>query len=131
MAFLQRDAPGEVRAVLRTRPWLRGVRVTNRTSATADDIHNGPYVSVVGDGTPTAGRATATENVRINVFSKWEPEDRDLAARIDAYLLDPSTPLGFVVRPGAQLLVIPDEQTKGYVAAVTVRAAGTKNGVNL
>lgn len=130
VAYMQRDAPQVVRELLRSRLWLSGVRVTART-ATADDINKGPYVMVVSDGTPSGGRATATENVRVAVFSKWEPEARDLAARIDAFLLDPKTHSGFSIHPGAQLLVAPDEQTKGFVAAVTVRVAGTKKGLIL
>lgn len=125
MRFIQRDAPTAVADVLAVAQFLAGVRVSLQPPPTAS-IDDGPYVQVRSDGTPHSGRATATENVAVAVFSKWLPEARSLAVHIDSYLQDPDTPLDFSVSPGASLIVAPDDDIGGFVASVTVAVAAPK-----
>lgn len=129
-SFVQRDAAEEILTFLESVPWLAGVPVTLLTDHSLS-IHNGPYIVVSSDGTSSGNRATATELIRVAVFSKWRPEARDIAARVDALLLNPKTPLGFQITQGPGLMVAKDESIKGFVAAVTVRAAAPKKGMNL
>lgn len=124
--YVQRDAPMAVRRVLRDAPFLKDIRVVAKT--TNQSVEDGPYVMVTGDGTPSGSIATASENVRINVFAEYEPDARDLARVIDGWLQDPKRRLGFRVLPGANLIVTPDDDTGGYIAAVTVIVAAPKKG---
>lgn len=126
--FIQRDAPLDVLDVLQAASFLDGVKVTTNTNH-KQSIHDGPYVIVASDGTPSGGRVTATEIVRVAVFSKWRPEARSLAAWIEAYLLDPAYVTGFAPNPGNNLFITDDPTTGGFVASVGVRLAGTKIGV--
>ena len=128
VVFIQRDAPLAVQDLLDTAPFLDGVKITSNTDHTYS-IHEGPYVLVDADGTPSAGRATATENVRVAVFSKYRPEARSLCAWIDAFLQNPAHTTGFTPAPGGNLFVAPDDVTGGFVASITVRWAAPKIGV--
>lgn len=128
VVFVQRDAPLDVLDHLQAAPFLNGVEVTSNTDHELS-IHDGPYVIVASDGTPSGGRATATEIVRVAVFSKWRPEARSLAAWIEGYILDPAYVTGFAPNPGSNLFVTKDPDTGGFVASVGVRLAGTKIGV--
>lgn len=127
--YVQTDAARVIRTALRAAPFMQGVRVVAETLAQSVDA--GVYVTVTGDGTPHGSRATSTENVRINVYAKLEPDARDYARVIDGYLHDPRLNLGVKVTPGANLLVVADPDTGGFVAAVTVLVASTKKGYNL
>ena len=126
--FIQRDAPLDVLDVLQAAPFLDGVKVTTNTNY-KQSIHDGPYVIVASDGTPSGGRVTATELVRVSVFSKWRPEARSLATWIEGYLLDPTYVTGFAPAPGNNLFVTDDPTTGGFTASVGIRLAGTKIGV--
>lgn len=92
-------------------------------------VDQGPTVTVVSDGTPSRGVATATENVRINAYSRFAPEARALASLCDSWLLDPSHVEGFSISPSAGLLCARDESTGGWVCSITVSARGTKKGM--
>lgn len=128
VVFVQRDAPLNTFDLLKSAAFLDGVRITTNTDHSFS-IHDGPYVVVESDGTPSGGRATATEIVRVAVFSKWRPEARSLAAWIEGFLLDPAVTTGFAPSPGNNLFVTKDPDTGGFVASVGVRLAGTKIGV--
>lgn len=128
-SYIQRDAPDEVRKHLRSASVIpEGVKVRDRL-ADGWTIHDGLQVTVGGAGTPRAGRATSLENVHVAVYSRYRPEARALAARIDAYLLNPSIALGFSISPGPGLSCVPDDDTGGWVCSVTVVAGAPKEGV--
>ena len=123
--FIQRNAPEVIRRA------LRGVMAKPIRVAAAIpqgwSVDDGPVVTVSSDGSPRSGRATSTENVRVNVYGKFEPEVRRAASEINAWLLNPHSVGGFRISPGP-LLIVKDEDVKGWVAAVTVVAASTKKG---
>lgn len=127
--YVQHDGALIVRRFLRTAPFLAGVPVVAETHS--QSVDDGPYVTVSRDGTSHGTAGTASENVRINVFAKYEPVAFDLARVIDGYLRDPKTTLGFRVEPGANLLVVPDRDTGGFIAAVTVIVSAPKKGIYL
>lgn len=129
VVFVQRDAPLAAQDLLDTAPFLKDVKITSNTDHTYS-IHDGPYVLVDSDGTPSSGRATATELVRVAVFSKYRPEARSLGAWIEGYLQDPAHTTGFAPADGGNLFVAPDDVTGGFVASITVRWAAPKIGVN-
>ena len=108
--YVQRDAPMAVRRVLRDAPFLKDIRVVAKT--TNQSVEDGPYVMVTGDGTPSGSIATASENVRINVFAEYEPDARDLARVIDGWLQDPSGGSDFEFCLG-QILSLPRMKTPG------------------
>ena len=122
--FIQRNAPEVVRRALRAVTDLRVAASIPQGWSTGD----GPVITVASDGSPHATRATSTENVRVNVYGKYEPEVRQIAALVSAWLLNPHSVGGFRLSPGP-FLVVKDEDTKGWVAAVTVVAASTKEGI--
>lgn len=122
--FIQRNAPEVIRRALRTVTDVRVAAAIPHGWSTGD----GPVITVASDGSPHATRATVTENVRVNVYGKYEPEVRQIAALVSAWLLNPHSVGGFRISPGP-VLVVKDEDTKGWVAAVTVVAASTKEGI--
>lgn len=122
--FIQRNAPEVVRRALRAVTDVRVAASIPQGWSTGD----GPVITVASDGSPHATRATSTENVRVNVYGKYEPEVRQIAALVSAWLLNPHSVGGFRLSPGP-FLVVKDEDTKGWVAAVTVVAASTKEGI--
>lgn len=122
--FIQRNAPEVVRHALRAVTDVRVAAAIPHGWSTGD----GPVITVASDGSPHATRATSTENVRVNVYGKYEPEVRQIAALVSAWLLNPHSVGGFRLSPGP-FLVVKDEDTKGWVAAVTVVAASTKEGI--
>lgn len=128
VVFVQRDAPLAILDFLQSAAFLDGIKITTNTDHSFS-IHGGPYVVVESDGTPAGGRATATEIVRVAVFSKWRPEARSLAAWIEGYLLDPAHATGFAPNPGNNLFVTDDPTTGGFTASVGIRLSGTKIGV--
>ena len=128
VVFVQRDAPLAILDFLQSASFLDGIKITTNTDHSFS-IHDGPYVIVASDGTPSGGRATATELVRVSVFSKWRPEARSLAAWIEGYLLDPAYVTGFAPNPGNNLFVTDDPTTGGFTASVGIRLSGTKIGV--
>lgn len=125
--FIQRNAPEVIRRA------LRGVMAKPIRVAAAIpqgwSVDDGPVVTVSSDGFPRSGRATSTENVRVNVYGKFEPEVRRVASEINAWLLSPHSVGGFRISPGP-FLIVKDEDVKGWVAAVTVVAASTKKGLS-
>ena len=125
--FIQRNAPEVIRRA------LRGVMAKPIRVAAAIpqgwSVDDGPVVTVSSDGSPRSGRATSTENVRVNVYGKFEPEVRRAASEINAWLLSPHSVGGFRISPGP-FLIVKDEDVKGWVAAVTVVAASTKKGLS-
>lgn len=125
--FVQRNAPEVIRHV------LRGVVAESIRVAAAIpqgwSVDDGPVVTVSSDGSPRSSRATSSENVRVNVYGKFEPVVRRVAAEIDAWLLNPHSVGGFRISPGP-FLIVKDEDIKGWVAAVTVVAASTKKGLS-
>lgn len=121
--FVQRNAPEVVRRALRA---VTDVRVAAAIPH-GWSVDDGPVVTVASDGTPHSRRATSTENVRVNVYGKYEPHVRQIAEEISAWLLNPHSVGGFRISPGP-FLVVKDEDVKGWVAAVTVVAASTKKG---
>lgn len=126
--YVLRDAPGVVREKLRE--FFPGTRFLTETNPGLDP-KVAPYVTVIGAGIPRHQQAVAAENVHITVYAGHRPKARDLAARIDALLLNPKIPWGFSISPGPGLLVVKDEDTGGYVASVTVVAGAPKEGVEL
>lgn len=122
--FIQRNAPEVVRRALRAVTGLRVAAALPQGWSTGD----GPVITVASDGSPHSTRATSTENVRVNVYGKYEPEVRQIAAQVGAWLCNPHSVGGFRISPGP-FLVVKDEDTKGWVAAVTVVAASTKEGI--
>lgn len=129
--YVQRDAPGQIRTALRDSPVVpAGIRVRSEL-ADGWTIHDGPQVTVTNAGTPGEGYATSTENVHVAVYAKYEPEARDLARIIDAYLLNPHATWGFSISPGPGLLCARDEDTGAWVCSVTVVAGSPKEGVML
>lgn len=121
--FIQRNAPEVVRRALRAVTDVRVAASIPQGWSTGD----GPVITVASDGSPHATRATSTENVRVNVYGKYEPIVRQIAEEISAWLLNPHSVGGFRISPGP-FLVVKDEDVKGWVAAVTVVAASTKKG---
>ena len=125
--FIQRNAPKVIRRA------LRGVMAKPIRVAAAIpqgwSVDDGPVVTVSSDGFPRSDRATSTENVRVNVYGKFEPEVRRVASEINAWLLNPHSVGGFRISPGP-FLIVKDEDVKGWVAAVTVVAASTKKGLS-
>ena len=125
--FIQRNAPEVIRRA------LRGVMAKPIRVAAAIpqgwSVDDGPVVTVSSDGSPRSGRAPSTENVRVNVYGKFEPEVRCAASEINAWLLNPHSVGGFRISPGP-FLIVKDEDVKGWVAAVTVVAASTKKGLS-
>ena len=125
--FIQRNAPKVIRRA------LRGVMAKPIRVAAAIpqgwSVDDGPVVTVSSDGSPRSDRATSTENVRVNVYGKFEPEVRRVASEINAWLLNPHSVGGFRISPGP-FLIVKDEDVKGWVAAVTVVAASTKKGLS-
>lgn len=87
-----------------------------------------PAVTVVSDGTPSHGRATSAENVRIVVYAKYMPKAREIASRIDAFLLNPHMISGVSIKPGMGLLVAKDDDLRCWACAVTIVAEATKKG---
>lgn len=128
VVFVQRDAPLAILDFLQSASFLDGIKITTNTDHSFS-IHDGPYVVVASDGTPSGGRVTATELVRVSVFSKWRPEARSLAAWIEGYLLDPTSVTGFAPAPGNNLFITDDPTTGGFTASVGIRLSGTKIGV--
>lgn len=128
MVFVQRDAPQAVRDALRSSPALpAGVRVRSELPDgwTVDD---GPAVTVTGDGTPHHALASSSENVRINTYARYQPEARELAVKLDAYIQDPRIPVGFFIDPGPGVLCVRDAQLGGWVCSTTVVARAPKQG---
>ena len=121
--FQQRDAPTVIRQGLRS--LFPAYRFVARTNATMD-VSAGVFVTVIGDGTPSASAATSSENVRITVYARYEPDAREIATIIDGVLLNPSINWGFSISPGAGLISAPDDDTGGHVASVTVVASSPK-----
>lgn len=123
--FIQRNAPEVVRHALRG---VTSIRVA-ASLPQGWSVDDGPVVTVSSDGTPHSQRATSTENVRVNVYGKYEPSVRRIASEISAWLLNPHSVGGFRMSPGP-CLVVKDDDTKGWVGAVTVVAASTKKGIS-
>lgn len=121
--FQQRDAPTVIRQGLRS--LLPEYRFVTRTNPTMD-VSTSTFVTVIGDGSPSSSVATSTENVRITVYSRYEPDAREIATIIDGLLLNPSINWGFSISPGPGLISDPDDDTGGYVASVTVVASSPK-----
>lgn len=120
---VQEDAPLLVRRWLR--PLVSDHRVLDRLPQ-GWSPPDGMVVVVVGDGTPVADRGWTRENVRVTVHGPNTQEVRELASRIDGALLDRRFVLGVTVSPGPGLIVTPDPDAGGYIAAVTVRVAATR-----
>ncbi|MGN0095042.1 MAG: hypothetical protein ACI38U_03160 [Corynebacterium sp.] len=120
---VQRDAPLEIRKNLRT--VIDGAPVRSEIPD-GWGPRDGPVVTVVGDGTPAGDRAWTRENVRVCVYAADEPTARATAAFIDSYLLDPHHVWGFSIHPGAGLIATRDQKLGCWIAAVTVRAASTR-----
>lgn len=123
MSLVQVDAP------LIIRRWLREVVQGAPVRGELPEgwtPHEGITVVVVGDGTPVADRGWTTENVRVTVHGLYEPEVRQVAARIDGALLDRRHVPGVTVSPGPGLIIARDEQVGGFIAAVTLRVAANR-----
>ncbi|MCK2200480.1 hypothetical protein [Corynebacterium callunae] len=90
------------------------------------DVYAGVFVTVIGDGTPSSSVVTSSENVRITVYTRYEPDAREIATIIDGVLLNPSINWGFSISPGPGLISAPDDETGGHVASVTVVASSPK-----
>ena len=119
----QVDAPLIIRQKVRSA--LEGVPVRSQLPERWVPTQ-GPAVTIVSDGTPANERAWTRENVRVAVYAATEPQARELATRIDAYLLDPRLVWGFSILPGPGLVTTWDSHLGGWIAAITVRAATTR-----
>jgi len=129
--FMQRDAPQSVRDALRSSGAVpEGVRV--RTEIPDGwTTSQGMAVTVTSDGTPRHAIAASAENIRINTYAKYQPEARELALRLDAYILDPRNPVGFFIEPGPGILCVRDADLGGWVCSTTVVASAPKKEVRL
>lgn len=125
----QRNAPEVIRHAVRG-VVDESIRVVSQVPQDWQ-VHHGTLVTVVGDGTPSQGRYTTTENVRIAVYHRFEPSARRIAQQIDAFLLNPRTTWGFFISPGPGLISARDDGLGAWVCAVTVVAESPKEGVQL
>lgn len=129
--FLQRDAPRAVREALRSSGAVpAGVSV--RTELAEDwDVSKGVAVTVTSDGTPRHSLSTSSENIRINTYAEHQPVAREMALRLDAYILNPRNPVGFSVQPGPGVLCVRDTELGAWVCSTTVVASAPKKEVRL
>lgn len=124
--LVQQDAPRIIRQSLRA---LIAVPVRSELPS-GWSPRDGPAVTVVGDGTPHTELAWTRENVRVCVYAASEPDARQLANLVDAYLLDPATVRGLSIFPGAGLIATRDQSLGCWIAAITVRAAANRKDMN-
>lgn len=84
----------------------------------------GPAITVVGNGTTNQNYAWTGEVVRVVVYAEYAPDARGLAAKVEAYLLDPHYFRGFTVGPAVGLNVVRDspDDTR-WIAAFGVKVA--------
>lgn len=124
--LIQQDAPLAIRKELRR--VISGVKVAN-SLPDGYAVGRQPFVTVTADGTPHSERTWSRENIRINVYAASEPQARQIASYIDAYLLHPRHAWGFSISAGAGLICVKDDRLGGWIAAVTVRAATNKENL--
>lgn len=123
MSLVQVDAPGIVRR------WLREVVDGAKVRGELEDgwtPSTGMQIVVVSDGTPITDRGWTRENVRVTVHGRYEPQVRQVAAEIDAALLNRRHVPGVVISPGPGLIITRDEKLGGFIAAVTTRVAAER-----
>lgn len=84
----------------------------------------GPAITAVGNGTTNQNYAWTGEIVRVVVYAEYAPDARELAAKVEAYLLDPHYLQGFTVSPAVGLNVVRDypDDTR-WIAAFGVKVA--------
>lgn len=124
--FVQRNAALSIRRQIRSH-----FPNTPILSAVPDDADiKGLFVTVTDNGTSTNTRLWTRENIRVVAYSDVEIDSRNLAALLDAWLLDPVNVSGFSIQPGSGLVTAWDEKLGLWITAVTVAAVTDKRGIN-
>ncbi|RAV34922.1 hypothetical protein [Corynebacterium heidelbergense] len=124
--YVQRNAALEIRRQIRAH--FRSIPVLSHVPDNAPDA--GVFVTVADNGTSTNTRLWARENIRVVAYSDVEIDSRNLAALLDAWLLDPANVAGYQILPGAGLVTAWDEKLGLWITAVTVAAITTKRGIS-
>lgn len=119
--WLQQDAALKVRGRIR-----RAVEDPARVTTSLPKgwtIRQGPWVTVVSDGTPISGKGNTLETVRVTVHAKDLPTARRIMTSIDGLLLSPINVLGMGIRAGAGIIAGPDSRVGGAYASATYQVA--------
>lgn len=85
---------------------------------------DGPAITVVGNGTTDQNYSWTGEIVRVVTYAEYAPDARELAAKLEAYLLDPRRVRGFTISPAVGLSVVRDyPDASRWIAAFVVKVA--------